>query len=72
MWTRLCKTVTGVVGFDELLVAVGLALIAAALWPVVGRLALLAPGLVLVWIALPQRASFVRRIEDVPAKRRDG
>ena len=48
-----------VLGADELLVVVGLVLLTAGLWPIADQGALVAPGLVLLWIALPQRTSFV-------------
>ena len=51
---------------DEILVAGGLALVTVGLWPIVGRSALVVPGLVLLWIALPQRVAFVARTPDKP------
>lgn len=51
---------------DEILVAVGLALVTVGLWPVAGRSALVVPGLVLLWIALPQRVAFVARVAEKP------
>ena len=46
---------------DELLLALALALVTAGLWPWIGQGALVAPGVVLLWIALPQRAELVHR-----------
>ena len=49
---------------DEVVVLVGLALVTAALWPRFEQGALLVPGLVLLWVALPTRDGFVAR--DTP------
>lgn len=70
---RLRAAIAAAVGIDELLLAAGLVLITVALWPVVNVSALLAPGVVMVWIALPTRAPFVPRATppaDAPARRR--
>jgi len=48
-------------GSQELTLSAGLALLTGGLWGWIGPLALVAPGLVLVWIALPQRHGFVVR-----------
>lgn len=51
-------------GFDEeIWIAIGLVLIVVGLWSRVGALSLVAPGLVVLWIALPSRAPFVTRPE---------
>lgn len=56
------------IGFDEVLLFTGLALIAVGFWwlPVLQLRAgaLFAPGMAFVWIALPPRAPFVRRPLD--------
>lgn len=46
---------------DEANVLLGLALVTVALWPSVGRGALVVPGVVLIWVSLPERAAFVKR-----------
>lgn len=46
---------------DELLMLIGLALVATGAWQVWRPGAFLAPGLVLLWLALPARAPFVLR-----------
>lgn len=58
------------IGFDELVLAVGLVMVAASLWPAIGRLALLLPGAVLVWISLPAREPFVAKPADELARRK--
>lgn len=58
---RLVTTVVSVVGVDELLLVVALALVTVALWPRFERLALLVPGLVILWVVLPSRSPFVAR-----------
>lgn len=45
----------------EAALLVGVAMVTAALWPAVGRLAMLAPGAVLVWLGLPVRQWFIER-----------
>jgi hypothetical protein len=47
------------VGFDELLLVIGLLLIARGLWLAWEPAAYLVPGLVILWIALPSRSVFV-------------
>lgn len=51
--------ITAYVGADELLLALALLLVTIGLWSRVGAAALVAPGLVLLWIALPSRRSFL-------------
>lgn len=53
------RALTAIVGVDELLVGAGLVLVTMGLWSLVDRAALIAPGLVLLWIAVPQRTRFV-------------
>lgn len=48
--------------FDEIVLALGLLFITTGLWSIVGRAALIAPGIVLTWIALPTR----RRLIESP------
>lgn len=45
----------------EAALLVGVSMVTAALWPAVGRLALLVPGAVLVWLGLPVRQWFIER-----------
>jgi hypothetical protein len=59
-------------GTDEILIATALALIDAALWPQYGRLSLVVPGAVLLWIALPQRATFFTPSARPPTDERKG
>lgn len=58
------------VGRDELLLGLGLLLLTGGLWARVGPVALVAPGLVLLWIALPPRWAFVVRQPETPGKGR--
>lgn len=58
---------------EELLLAVGLALIARGLWMAWQPGAFIVPGIVLVYIALPSRAAFVARPpaeSETPARAR--
>jgi hypothetical protein len=48
-------------GVDEALLGVALVLLTAGLWALVHVAALIAPGLVLLWVALPPRHAFVAR-----------
>lgn len=64
------QALTAIIGLDELLLIVALALITLALWPWVGRGALLPAGLVLLWVVLPSRATFVSRAPDGPVMKR--
>jgi hypothetical protein len=59
--SALVAAVADVIGPDEILLAAGLTLVTVALWPVMGRVALIVPGVVLLWIAIPEREQFVRR-----------
>lgn len=56
---------------DEVLLTLGLALITWGLWPLVGVCALIVPGAVLLWLALPSRAPFVTPPAEKPARRTD-
>jgi hypothetical protein len=49
------------IGRDDLTVFVGLACLAAGAWSVIGLAALILPGSVLVWYALPPRPPFIRQ-----------
>jgi hypothetical protein len=62
--------VTAAMGPDELLLTLALALVTVGLWPLVGLAALVAPGIVLLWIALPTRSSFVQRTPEPTLKLR--
>ena len=53
---------------EEVLCVVGCVLAVWALWPTVGRLALLIPAGVLLWIALPARSWFMTPVSE----RKDG
>lgn len=44
---------------EEILIVIGLVLILIALWPWVGRGALVVPGVVLLWFGLPSRSLFL-------------
>ena len=57
------------IGADELVLSAGLLIATVALWSVCGPLALLVPGVVFLWIALPSRVVFLVR-SPVPEKRR--
>lgn len=60
------------VDVDDLVLLVGLLLVVAALWPAYGARALMIPGLVLIWIALPTRRALVERtsMDDTTSTRR--
>lgn len=55
----LAASIQNAVGLDEILVSIALVLVTVALWPTFARGALLAPGLVLLWVALPARSVFL-------------
>jgi hypothetical protein len=58
------------IGLDEVVLVIALTLITVALWPTFGRAALLLPGLVLLWLALPARRAFIDKSDEKPAARR--
>ena len=60
------------VGADELGVSAALALIAYGFWQAWRPGAALAPGLVLLWLAMPARRPFIARpqADDTPPARR--
>lgn len=62
------KFIAGQVGRDELAIAAGLALLAVGLWGVWRPGSYLAPGLVILWMALPSRPVFVTRPQPVIRK----
>lgn len=55
---------------DEVVALLGLVLVTVALWPTFARGALLIPGLVCLWVALPQRAAFLKSQPVPPTVRR--
>lgn len=58
---------------NELFVAVGVLCATVALWTEIGRLALIVPGIVLLWIGLPVRRWFIERpMFDEPRRKRNG
>jgi hypothetical protein len=58
-WSRTAAAaIASVVGLDELVLVLGLVLVTVALWPLVGRVALIVPGAAAVWVSLPPRARF--------------
>jgi hypothetical protein len=67
---QAAAAIADVIGADELLLLVALTLVTVALWPLFGRQALLVPGVVGLWYALPTRAPFVTRHTAEPDKSR--
>ena len=57
----LWKATSSVIGLDECFLIVALALVTTGLWALIGRGALVVPGIVLLWIVLPSRPPFVLR-----------
>ena len=57
------------VGVEEILLTAAIALAMVAIWPWCGRLSLLVPAVVLLWIALPARAPFLARPPDKADRR---
>lgn len=53
--------VQAAIGVDEILLAVALVLVTIGLWPLCGQVALVAPGLVGLYVALPCRQPFISR-----------
>jgi len=72
--TALWRALRQAVGVDEVLLAVALGLTTAGIWPWLGFGALTVPGLVLLWMVLPERRPFVGRpgAEASVPKRRKG
>ena len=54
---------------DECLTLSGVVMITIGLWPLVGQVALIVPGIVALWLGLPSRTRFVARQEIPPTKR---
>lgn len=77
---RACRAVfaaiASVIGPDEVLLATALVLLSMGCWLVWQPAAFLVPGVVLLWIALPSRVSFVvrhqptGRLQDMPPPRK--
>ena len=63
------KALREAIGADEAMLLAGVLLATVALWSVWGPLALLVPGVVAVWIALPSRAVFVVRPTALQTRR---
>lgn len=61
MFKRLLTALAEAFGADEAMLLIGLCLITVALWPAFGVAALLLPGLIVTWMALPSRTPFVER-----------
>jgi hypothetical protein len=59
------------IGVDELLLVLALTLVAVGMWQVWKPGAYLVPGLVLLWIVLPQRASWIARPPAAPSEKAD-
>ena len=51
--------ISSAIGVDEVLLLVALLLVVIGLWPVVGVRALVAPGLILLYLTVPTRRPFV-------------
>lgn len=62
--TRLWIPLRTHIGFDDLVFLIGLLLIAAGLWWIWWPIAILVPGLLLVWLTLPPRLPFILRREQ--------
>lgn len=60
------RAVRNEVGADELYLWGGLALVATGFWDVWRPASFIAPGMALIWIAMPQRAPFVHRAPAAP------
>lgn len=58
IWRAIVAIVQSV-GREELTVGAGVGMVTMALWPVLGQLALLPAGLVLIWLGLPTRTGFI-------------
>ena len=76
MFTRLRNAIAAEIGLHEVLLIGSLTLVTVALWPIAeqvlhdGRVSLLVPGLVGMWITMPTRTPFVHRPLAPPEKRR--
>lgn len=56
--------ISSVIGRDELTLLVGLGLLTAGVWPVLGVSSLAVPGAIVVWLVLPARLPFVHRPQE--------
>jgi hypothetical protein len=71
VWKLITRAVRAAIGVTECVLIVGLAFVVIALWPLVGRVALLPVGLVMVWVTLPVRSAFIHRSPgEAPARRK--
>jgi len=61
---RLWGWVRGLVGLHEIALAMATGLISYGFWRSWSPGAFLVPGLVLLWIVLPQRVSFLRSTDE--------
>jgi len=61
MLKRLIATITSEIDLQTLVLLVGLALMSVGLWEAWRPGAYLAPGVILVWMALPARRPFIHR-----------
>ena len=64
------KAVMAAIGLDEIILGVGLVLLTVGLWAEFGWAALAAPGVVLVWIALPARSRLIASVVSEPRRNR--
>lgn len=64
------KKPTPFIGVDEIMLLIGLVLLTAGLWSLVRAAALIAPGLVLLWMAVPPRHAFLARTPEAAAERK--
>ncbi len=57
------------IGLDDALLAVGLLLTTIGAWCWIGPVALLCPGVALIWLALPSRTPFLLPPPAPPSRR---
>ena len=60
----------GIIGADEVLLALGLSSVAYGCWQVWEPAAWIVPGGVLIWIAMPVRRAFIERPPPEAARRK--
>lgn len=67
---RSGRAIASLIGVDERALLVALVVLVIGAWQVWRPAAWLIPGLVLLWIFLPQRTSFIQRSDDKTGSKR--
>lgn len=68
--TKLLAAIRKELSADVVGLALAVILLTVAVWPVLHRVALIVPALVILYLALPSRAPFLTRVPPEPPARR--